>query len=450
MTTLAAPRACPALGERLPSHVTYETAAKPPVSILVGVQLHGVEEAEFAESLAELGRLASTFGAKSIHTFTQRRDTLDHAACLGPGRVEELAALAKQEAEEAPDRPVFVFVDHELTPRQVKNLQKATGAEVLDRTSLILEIFQRHAKTREAKAQVEIVRLRYSAPRLREKGGGGGDRVRGGVGGKGAGETSIELDRRKIRDRLAELKLELEQIEEERKTQRDRRKSMSRVALVGYTNAGKSTLMRALTGSEVYVADKLFATLDTTVRTITPETTPRILVSDTVGFIRKLPHDLVASFRSTLEEVLEATLVAHVVDASDAAMESQRQTTLDVLGEIGAGELPRLLVLNKIDRVSEEQRAELVAKYPEAFCLSAKAPEDVARFRLRLVEFFASHHQEAELALGYDQQQLRGEIFSRVEVLEERYEDEAVIFRLRGEPSLLEELSRKAKKSPAA
>jgi GTP-binding protein HflX len=432
----------------LPSHVTYETAAKPPVSILVGVQLPGVDEVEFSESLAELGRLASTFGAKSIDTFTQRRESLDIAACVGPGRVEELAALVKQQQEAEPDRPLFLFVDHEITPRQVKNLQKATGAEVLDRTSLILEIFQRHAKTREAKAQVEIVRLRYSAPRLREK-GGGGDRVRGGVGGKGAGETALELDRRKIRDRIAELKQELAQIESERKTQRDRRKNMARVALVGYTNAGKSTLMRALTGSEVYVADKLFATLDTTVRTIVPETNPRILVSDTVGFIRKLPHDLVASFRSTLEEVLEASLVAHVVDASDVAMESQRQTTLDVLGEIGAGELPRLLVLNKMDRVPEEQRAELLGRYPDAFCLSAKQPEDVARFRLRLVEFFAAQFQEAELALGYDQQHLRGEIFSRAEVLEERYEEEVVVFRLRGEPSVLEELSRKAERAMA-
>src|SRR6266542_4437530 len=199
-----------------------------------------------------------------------------------------------------------------------------------------------------------MVRLKYLAPRLREQGKAkGGDRVRGGVGGKGAGESALELDRRKIRDRMAELELEIEQIEEERKTQRSRRMELSRVALVGYTNAGKSTLMRALTGSDVYVADKLFATLDTTVRPLIPESHPRVLVSDTVGFIDKLPHGLVASFTTTLDEALEAGLLAQVVDASDPSYERHLQVTTEVLAEIGAGELPRLLVLNKIDRVGD-------------------------------------------------------------------------------------------------
>ena len=181
---------------------------------------------------------------------------------------------------------------------------------------MILEIFQRHARSRAAKAQVEIVRLQYLAPRLRES-GKGRDRQRGGIGGKGAGESNLELDRRKLRDRIAELTRELTALAEEQRTQRARRREMNRVALVGYTNAGKSTLMRALTGSEVYVADKLFATLDTTVRALGPPAHPRVLVSDTVGFIDKLPHGLVASFKSTLDEALEASLLAQVVDASD-------------------------------------------------------------------------------------------------------------------------------------
>ena len=212
---------------------------------------------------------------------------------------------------------------------------------MLDRTAVILEIFHRHARSRAAKAQVEIVRLAYLAPRLREQ-GKGADRQRGGIGGKGAGESSLELDRRKIRDRIAELTRELDGLAEEQRTQRARRSEMNRVALVGYTNAGKSTLMRALTGSEVYVADKLFATLDTTVRPLVPATKPRVLVSDTVGFIEKLPHDLVASFKSTLDEALEAGLLAQVVDASDPNWERQLEVTTEVLAEIGAGDVPRL------------------------------------------------------------------------------------------------------------
>ena len=208
----------------------------------------------------------------------------------------------------------MVLIDHEISPSQARNLEKETGGEVMDRTMVILEIFHRHARSRAARAQVEIARLGYMAPRLREaaKQAGPKDRARGGIGGKSAGESHGELDRRKIRDRIAELQQELDAIDLGRKTQRARRQErqgLARVALVGYTNAGKSTLMRALTGSEVLVADKLFATLDTTVRALHPESVPRVLVSDTVGFIKKLPHGLVASFKSTLDEALEASLL---------------------------------------------------------------------------------------------------------------------------------------------
>src|SRR5262245_42546371 len=263
------------------------------------------------------------------------------------------------------------LVYHEITPSQARNLEKATGAVVMDRTAVILEIFHRHARSRAAKAQVEIVRLQYMAPRLREQ-GKGADRQRGGIGGKGAGESTLELDRRKIRDRIAELTAELTALEDERRTQRARRQDLARVALVGYTNAGKSTLMRALTGSDVYVADQLFATLDTTVRMLVPETRPRILVSDTVGFIKKLPTELVASFKSTLAEALEASLLLQVVDASDPGFERQLEVTAEVLDEIGAGDVPRLLVFNKIDRVGDAGApAALLARWPEAIVVSA-------------------------------------------------------------------------------
>ena len=331
-------------------------------------------------------------------------------------------------------------MDHEITPSQARNLEKATRAVVMDRTAVILEIFHRHARSRAARAQVEIVRLQYLAPRLRER-SAGKDRQRGGIGGKGAGESTLELDRRKIRDRVAELTAELAPLEQERRTQRARRRDLARVALVGYTNAGKSTLMRGLTGSEVYVADKLFATLDTTVRTLVPETRPRILVSDTVGFIKNLPHGLVASFKSTLAEALEASLLAHVVDASDPGFERQLEVTAEVLDEIGAGDVPRLLVFNKIDRVTDAAApAALLARWPEAVVVSAKSAADVARLHAKFAAFFARDLVEAELRVPWDRQQLRGEIFAACEVVEERADADGAVFRVRGHPGTIERL----------
>src|SRR5262245_20722140 len=335
-----------------------------PKAVLVSVQ-RSEDDAEFADSLVELRRLAKTLGFEVIGTCTQRRPTFDPGTYVGSGKLDELKNLIAASGADT------VVLDHEASPSQARNLEKAVGAVVMDRTAVILEIFHRHAQSRAARAQVEIVRLQYMAPRLREQ-GAGRDRQRGGIGAKGAGESRGELDRRKIRDRIAELTAELSALEEERRTQRARRRELARVALVGYTNAGKSTLMRALTGSEVYVADKLFATLETTVRTLVPETRPRILVSDTVGFIKRLPHGLVASFKSTLAEALEASLVAHVVDASDPGFERQLEVTAEVLDEIGAGDVPRLLVFNKIDRVGDAGApAALLARWPEAIVVSA-------------------------------------------------------------------------------
>jgi GTP-binding protein HflX len=407
---------------------------------IVAVQLPDADDDAFAASIAELHRLGRTLGVDVVATVTQRRPTLHVGAVIGSGKLEELVSLANPEAA-APIQAVLV--DHDITPSQARNLEKATGVEVLDRTAVILEIFRRHARSRAAKAQVEIVRLQYLVPRLREQGRAkGGDRQRGGIGGKGAGESSLELDRRKIRDRIAELTRDLEALAEEQRTQRARRRDMSRVALVGYTNAGKSTLMRALTGSQVYVADQLFATLDTTVRPLHPPTHPRILISDTVGFIDKLPHGLVASFKSTLDEALEAGLLAQVIDASDPNFERQLQVTTEVLAEIGAGEVPRLLVFNKIDRVGdaaaeEAATAALLARWPTALVISARRPEDVARVHAHLVAFFARDLVEGEVRVGYDRQHLRGEIFTWAEVLRERYEDDAVIFEVRARPDVL-------------
>jgi GTP-binding protein HflX len=404
-------------------------------AVLVAVKTPDVSDVELGQSLAELGRLATTLGLTVVDTITQSRGSFHPGTYLGSGKVGDLkTALTVHKAG-------LVILEHEVSPSQARNLEKETGAEVMDRTAVILEIFHRHASSRAAKAQVEIVRLEYMAPRLREL-GKGKDRQRGGIGAKGAGESGLELDRRKIRDRIAELTAQLDSLQEEQSTQRARRQALSRAALVGYTNAGKSTLMRALTGSEVYVADKLFATLDTTVRTLRPETRPRILVSDTVGFINKLPHGLVAAFKSTLDEALEASLLLQVVDAADPAFERQLAVTSEVLTEIGAGQVPRLLVFNKIDRVADEAetRQRLLERWPEAVVMSARRPEDVARLRRSLIGFFDRHLVEDELRIGYDRQELRGEIFAHCQVLEERYEDQAVVFRVRAAPAQLARL----------
>ncbi len=420
-----------------------ENQAAPLRAAIVAVQLPDADAETFAASIAELHRLGRTLGVEVVATLTQRRPSLDAAAVIGSGKLAELVALAG-EAATAPIQ--VVLVDHDITPSQARNLEKATGVEVLDRTAVILEIFRRHARSRAAKAQVEIVRLQYLVPRLREQGRAkGGDRQRGGIGGKGAGESSLELDRRKIRDRIAELTRELEGFAEEQRTQRARRRDMSRVALVGYTNAGKSTLMRALTSSEVYVADKLFATLDTTVRPLMPETRPRVLVSDTVGFIDKLPHGLVASFKSTLDEALEAGLLAFIVDASAPMFERQLEVTTEVLADIGAGDVPRLLVFNKIDACGDaEAQARttdaLLARWPDALVMSARRPADVARLREHLVGFFTRELVEGEICVPHHRQQLRGEIFAGCQVLSERSDESGVTFRVRAHPALLERL----------
>ncbi len=450
-----------------------------PAAVVVAVQLPGVTDIELSSSLEELERLAKTLGLEPAGRVVQRRGRLASGVVLGEGKLKELATwtggtgevpkferpgakkthdqIAREEiaeAEEAdePDpedgededvkpaaKATVVLVDHDLTPSQQRNLEKATGVDVLDRTSVILEIFHRHAKTREARLQVEIARLKYLAPRLRE-GTGGGDRVRGGVGGKGAGETTFELDRRHIRDRIAELREELSRIEGGSRTRRERRSELPTVALVGYTNAGKSSLMRALTSSDVYIADKLFATLDTTVRRLVPPTEPPILVTDTVGFIKKLPHDLVASFRSTLDEARDCDLLLHLVDASDPAHADQLAVTREVLGEIEADRVNTWLVLNKIDRCTDLEARSLADRYPRAVQLSAKRPADVARLRDMLIEHFIGALEEVELDVPYTHQRVIHMIHERTTVLGETHHDAGTLVRLRAPAGIIAEL----------
>ncbi len=451
-----------------------------PAAVLVAVQLPGVSDADHAADLAELGRLVTTLGHEVIATLSQKRGALAAAAVLGEGKLKQLAQLtggsgvvpsaapakkdkararraaadtdAHGDEEEdddvagsvgtsgAPSRTAtVVVVDHEISPSQARNLERATGAEVLDRTGVIVEIFHRHAQSREAKLEVEIARLKYVSPRLREA-GGGADRQRGGIGGKGTGESALELDRRRIRDRIAELRQELEAIRKEQGVRRSHRRDARRVALVGYTNAGKSSLMRALTGSDVLVADKLFATLDTTVRALHPEVKPRILVSDTVGFIKKLPHDLVASFRSTLDEALEASLLLYVADASDPTFRAQLEVTRSVLREIGADAVPSRLLLNKVDRLDADARRALSAVLPEGILLSAKDEHDIGALRQTIVTFFEATMVEGEILVPYAKQGMVGEVFDAVRVIAEECDESGRRLKVLAHPAALARL----------
>jgi GTPase len=447
------------------------TEAPRPKAVLVSVQLPGVTDAEQQSSLKELKRLCQTLGFEVVGEVTQKRKGLGAATLLGKGKLVELAVWTggtglvpkgppgktkgtKEDEEEEEDeteplhleappaptrepRATVVVIDHDLSPRRLRNIEGATSAQVLDRTGVIIEIFHRHASSRPARLQVEIARLTYVAPRLRAT--SGGERQRGGIGLRGAGESSMELDRRKIRDRISELRAELASVEDESKTRRVRRQEALRVALVGYTNAGKSSLMRALTGSHVFVADKLFATLDITVRALWPESRPRILVSDTVGFIKKLPHDLVASFRSTLDEALEASLLLQVVDAADLGFRAQMQVTREVLDEIGAGDVPWILVLNKIDKVAQIEREELLKEFPAALLVSAKDPADVCRVRDAIIGAFEADMTEVDLVVPYHAGRAIGEVH-KVHVISESYAKDGVHYRVRAPESAIERI----------
>jgi len=490
--------------------MSKEIIVAPKRAVVAAVQLPSVTDLEMQSSLNELRELAKTLGFEVVGTFIQKRATFDTAAYLGTGKREELrrfvqgevdqsddvedaeegaeeqkkkrrtgvgraeariarhgAVAAKEEAkaaaaqgELASRNAEFVLVDHEISPSQARNLENEVGCDVMDRTMVILEIFHRHARSNAARAQVEIARLGYMAPRLREaaKLAGPQGRQRSGVGGRGAGEGAGEADRRKIRDRIAELHLEIAALDVERQTQRARRQErqgLARVALVGYTNAGKSTLMRALTGSEVLVANKLFATLDTTVRTLHPESVPRVLVSDTVGFIKNLPHDLVASFKSTLDEALEASLLLHVIDASDPGFERQIAVTDEVLAEIDAEKVPRIRVFNKIDQVGDAKAQKALAaalrkQYPKCMVISAVNEDDIAKLHKAVVKFFQKGLIEAEFLLPWSAQQLRGEIFANCEVIEESAEEGGALFKVRGEPETIKSLSERIGPAPEA
>ena len=458
------------------------TTLSPSRAVLVALQTPRVTGEELDSSLHELTRLVKTLGYQVVGQVTQKRSSDKFSTVLGQGKLTELARwtggpgtmeascekpvhnapltqgaaesdgvedVEEEEREEPGEvslnphqQAEIVIVDCDLSPSQLSNLERAVGVPVLDRTGVIIEIFSRHARTRAARLQVEIARLNYLAPRLRET-GGGKERQSGGIGGKGAGETSLELDKRRIRDRLKELRTELAAIGDEHHTRRARRENELTVALVGYTNAGKSSLMRAMTGSDVLVADKLFATLDTTIRPLYPETRPKVLRSDTVGFIKKLPQDLVASFKSTLDEAACASLVLFVVDASDPSFRSQLEVTRKVLAEVGATDSPSLLVLNKQDRLGPEEIVSLQSEYPDAVFLCTRSKDDLTVLRERIMAHFEREMVDEELHIPFTAQKILADIRARMRVLSEHYDAEGLTIRVRSTPEHLTVIKKK-------
>ncbi len=356
-------------------------------AIVVGVITPESSSWEMADALDELEQLAHTAGAFVTDRVTQSLDRIHAATYLGKGKVNELKKLA---AERESDLIIF---DDDLSPVQMRNLERSIGCKLVDRSGLILDIFATRAKTAVAKTQVELAQLEYMRTRLTRQ-WTHLSRQSGGIGTKGPGETQIETDRRLIGDRIANLKTRLEKIDLQRQTQRKGRSQYPRASLVGYTNAGKSTLMNALAGSEVLAEDRLFATLDATTRVVTIDANKEVLLSDTVGFIRKLPHRLIESFKSTLDEVRESDVLLHVVDASHPKFEDQVGVVRRTLKEIGATDKPTLLVFNKIDALDATVLAGLRNQYPDAAFVSAIRGIGLQDLQTRLLKIIENDYIE--------------------------------------------------------
>ncbi len=409
--------------------------------MLVGAPLkRSADRHQIEEHLQELGRLTDTAGAVVVGELTQRLDRPDPATYLGKGKIEELRQLI--EAEQAS----LVIFDDELTPAQGRNVEDATGKRVMDRAELILDIFATRAKTSEAKMQVELAQLEYMLPRLTRM-WAHLERVRGGIGMRGPGETQLETDRRLIGNRIRLLKERLTDVEQARTIQRQSRRNAFRVSLVGYTNAGKSSILRALSGStDVFVEDRLFATLDPLTREIELAGNARILLTDTVGFIRKLPHNLVASFRATLEEVAEADLLLHVVDVSHHAWEEQRVVVEQVLAELGVADKPVLYVFNKIDAIEPadveplQQRVRNIL--PGAVFVSATTADALTPLRDALAAAVRASRPLTQVTLPATDGKLLAELHRDAEVLEIRSEGADVVVQARVTEALAGRLRR--------
>jgi GTP-binding protein HflX len=389
-----------------------------------GAGTRSTDEAE--ASLDELSLLADTAGAEPVERVLQRRDTPDPATYIGKGKAEELRALA-----EALDVDVVIF-DDELSPAQQRNLEKLFARDVVDRVALILDIFAQHASSQEGMVQVELAQLRYRLPRLRGRGLALSQQGAG-IGTRGPGETQLEVDRRRILRRVTKLEHGLERLAATRATQRKarRRRAMPTVALVGYTNAGKSTLLNRVTEAGVLVEDRLFSTLDPTTRRLRLLGGEIVLLSDTVGFVRRLPHQLVEAFRSTLEEVADADLLLHVVDAGSDEGEAQIEAVHGVLREIGAGNVPELVVVNKVDAADPDTVRALLGAHPGAVSVSALTGEGIDKLLEAVATRLRSLARIIELSVPYGRGDVIAALHREGEVLVEVHENDATRLRAR-------------------
>jgi len=385
-------------------------------AIVVGVQL-GSDNNQLSEDLDELESLLETLGIRSEGRVVQKRTKLSSSHLLGTGKVNEIREIAEETNSK------LIVIDHALSGPQVRNLEKVTKCQVLDRSGVILDIFARHAKTNQAKTQVEIAQLEYLLPRLSGAWTHFQRQAGGGVKARGMGEKQIEVDRRRARERISRLQKRLETIRKERETQRKSRRNEINVAIVGYTNSGKTTVMSGLTRATTEGKNELFATLDASIRTIDPNTRPKILLSDTVGFIRNLPHSLVDSFKSTLEEVVDADLLLHVVDVSHPNYSAQMETTEKVLQEIGAGDIPNALVFNKIDLVDEQFLVKILGKkYSGSITISAYDQDDVVKLRQHVFNYFESKFRQVQLRVEADDTLALSQIYNMCIVVGADYE----------------------------
>ena len=394
-------------------------------AIVVGIINKNFHRTQVDEYLDELVLLADTAGAETVHKITQERDRMDSATFIGSGKAKEIGEIVERE------KINLVIFDDDLSPVQVRNLEKDIKCKILDRSGLILDIFASRAKTKEAMTQVELAQLQYFLTRLTRQWTHLSKQY-GGVGTKGPGEQQIETDRRAIRSRISHLKKKLEGISREREVQRRGRKEHTRVAMVGYTNAGKSTLLKLLSGADVLIEDRLFATLDTTVRMVELSAVHKILLSDTVGFIRKLPPHLIASFKSTLAETTEADILLQVVDISHPKFTEQMAVVNDTLEELNTAGKPMIYVFNKIDKLGDRSIVqELSKEYPSSVFISAERGINISNLQKKLLELIDSGTREYNMIIKQSDYGTIAKLHEIAEILSQDYEDDSIMIKFK-------------------
>jgi len=414
-------------------HLNYNTEIQSKKAVLVGIKLRHDIHSEVEESIRELADLATTSGIKVTCELIQTKAVPNAAHFIGQGKLGEIKITADQTKSE------IVVFDADLSPAQTRNIEKILNLVVIDRTGLILQIFAQRAQTKEAKLQVNLAQLQYALPRLTRMwthlsrqataGSGAASGGTGQSGGavRGAGETQLQIDRKLISHQISHLKKVLKDVERQRQVQRHNRAKIVNISLVGYTNAGKSTLFNALTSADQLAEDKLFATLDPTTRTVELPKNQEVLLTDTVGFIKKLPHQLVAAFKATLEEVAESNLLLHIVDASHSQIDLHIQIVNNVLQEIGASNVPSLIVFNKIDQVNEELLCMLQIKHPKSLMISALQGDGTQNLKSHIADIISKHDICLSISLSYQDAKALDYLYNHGHVVSADYRTEEIL-----------------------